>query len=62
MKYMTKKNIKKVTEMIMKKGYDPITAENMAINCFCMAQQFEMAVEDCIVIIEDTYEPREVIN
>ena len=46
----------------MKKGYDPITAENMAINYFCMAQQFEMAVEDCIVIIEDTYEPREVIN
>ena len=30
MKYMTKKNIEKVTNIIMKKGYDKNTAENMA--------------------------------
>ena len=57
MKYMTKKNIEKVTNMIMEKGYDHITAENMAINCFCMAQQFGESVDDCVRTIESTYKP-----
>ena len=57
MKYMTKKNIEKVTNMIMEKGYDHITAENMAINCFCIAQQFGESVEDCVRTIESTYKP-----
>lgn len=55
MKYMTKKNIEKVTNIIMKKGYDKNTAENIAINCFCIAQQFNEKVEDLIMRIEDTY-------
>ena len=57
MKYMTKKNIEKVTNMIMEKGYDHITAENMAINCFCIAQQFGESVENCVRTIESTYKP-----
>lgn len=62
MRYMTKKNIEKATAIIMGKGYDHITAENMAINCFCMAQQFGEAVEDCIKTIENTYKPRLVME
>ena len=62
MKYMTKKNIEKVTDMIIKKGYDHITAENMAVNCFCIAQQFGENVEDCVRRIEETYNPRVVTD
>lgn len=55
MKYMTKRNIEKVTSIIVRKGYDRITAENMAINCFCMVQHFDIPIEVCIERIEDTY-------
>lgn len=58
MKYMTKKNMEKATNIIMQKGYDRITAENMAVNCFCAAQQFNESVEYWVSRIEETYKPR----
>lgn len=58
MKYMTKNNLKKVTEMFVAKDYDYITAEDMAITCFVAAQQFGEDVLDVVKWIEYTYKPR----
>lgn len=50
--------MEKATNIIMQKGYDRITAENMAVNCFCAAQQFNESVEYWVSRIEETYKPR----
>lgn len=45
MKYLTLKNMERATQMIMDKGYDREEANNMALNCFAMVNQFSNSVE-----------------
>lgn len=53
MKNMTLKNLDKAMQIIMNKGYDKNEAENMAINCFVIAKQFNMSCEEAMCNIEN---------
>lgn len=62
MKYLTLKNMEKATKMIMEKGYTREEANNMAINCFAMVNQFSNSVEFYIGKILDKREYEKEYN
>ena len=53
MKYVTLKNMEKVTRMIADKGYEWNDANNIAINCFEESKRTGMLVEFFISKIRD---------
>ena len=60
MRYLTLKNVERATELIMAKGYSREEANNMAINCFAMVNQFSNSVEFYIdkIISKEEHEVR----